>query len=37
VKEDEIGRVCGMHKREDECIQGFGMKTRWKETTMKIV
>jgi hypothetical protein len=35
LKEDEIGRVCSMHGREDECIQGFGRKNRRKETTRK--
>jgi hypothetical protein len=35
VKEDELGRACTMHGREDECLQGFGCKTRMEETTSK--
>ena len=27
VMEDERGEACGMHAREDECIQGFGGET----------
>jgi hypothetical protein len=37
VKKDEIGRSYGMHRREDECIQGFGGKTRRKEITMRMI
>jgi hypothetical protein len=35
VKEDEIGRACSMHGREEECIQGCVGKARRKETTRK--
>jgi hypothetical protein len=26
MKEDEMGRACGTHGREDEYLQGFGGK-----------
>jgi hypothetical protein len=35
IKENEKGRACSMHAREEECIQGFGWKARRKETTRK--
>jgi len=25
--EDEVGRVCGMHRGEDICVQDFGGET----------
>jgi hypothetical protein len=30
-----MGRVCSMNGREEECIQGFGVKARRKDTTRK--
>jgi len=27
IKEDEIGRACIMHGRDEKCIQCFGWKT----------
>jgi hypothetical protein len=30
-----MSRACGMHGEEEECIQDFGGKARWKETTRK--
>jgi hypothetical protein len=24
IKENEVGGACGMHGREDECVQGYG-------------
>jgi hypothetical protein len=30
-----MGRECGMHGREEESVQGFGVKARWKETIRK--
>jgi Uri superfamily endonuclease len=35
VMEDEMGRKLSTHRREEECIQGFGGKDRRKETTRK--
>jgi hypothetical protein len=35
VKEDEMGRACGTHGGEEECIQGFGGKARRKEINRK--
>jgi hypothetical protein len=35
VKEDEMGRACTMHRREEERMQGFGGKARRKETARK--
>jgi hypothetical protein len=35
VKEDEVGRACGTHGREEKIVQGFGGKARRKETTGK--
>jgi hypothetical protein len=31
-----MSRACSTHEGEKECIQGFGGKTRKKETTRKI-
>jgi hypothetical protein len=30
AKEDEMGRACSTHMREEECIQGLGWKARRK-------
>jgi hypothetical protein len=30
VKEDEMGKACSMHRREEECIQGFDGKPEGK-------
>jgi hypothetical protein len=30
-----MGKVCNTHGVEDECIKGFGVKDRNKETTRK--
>jgi hypothetical protein len=35
VKEDEMGRTCGIHGGEDECIWDFAWKARRKETIRK--
>jgi hypothetical protein len=35
MKENEVGRACGMHGRGEECVQGFDWKARRKETTLK--
>jgi hypothetical protein len=34
IKENEVGRTCGMHGRE-KSVQGLGGKARRKETTWK--
>jgi hypothetical protein len=26
IKQDEMGRACGMHKGDEKCMQGFGRK-----------
>jgi hypothetical protein len=31
-----MGRVCGSHGREEECMQGFDVKARRKEITRKV-
>jgi len=36
IKEDEMGRACSTHKRDEECTQYFGWKTwrprcRWED------
>jgi hypothetical protein len=31
-QEDEMGRACSKHKREQKCIQSFGRKTIRKES-----
>jgi hypothetical protein len=36
IKENEVGRACGMHGRGEECVQGFDGKARRKETTWNI-
>jgi hypothetical protein len=36
AKEDKLGRVRCMNRRDEECIQGFGWKARRKETIRKI-
>jgi hypothetical protein len=35
IREDEMGRACSMHGREEECIKSFGGKSKRKETTRK--
>jgi hypothetical protein len=35
VKEDEVSWICGMHGREETCVQGFCSKARRKVTTRK--
>jgi hypothetical protein len=35
VKEDEMGKVHSTHERNVEFLQGFGGKTRRKETARK--
>jgi hypothetical protein len=35
IKVDEVGRACTTHGVEEEFIQGFGEKSRRKETTRK--
>jgi hypothetical protein len=35
IKENELGGTCGMRKRGEESVQGFGGKARRKETTWK--
>jgi hypothetical protein len=35
IKENEVGRTCGMHGRGEECVQGFDGKARREETTWK--
>jgi hypothetical protein len=35
VKEDDMVRAGSMHRREEECIEGFGGKAIRKETTTK--
>jgi hypothetical protein len=32
IKENEVGSVCGIHEREEQCILGFGGRTSGKET-----
>jgi hypothetical protein len=27
IKDEEMGGICGTHKKEEECIQGFGGET----------
>ena len=35
IKKNEMGGICGTYSRQEKCIQGFGGKTWWKETTWK--
>jgi hypothetical protein len=35
AKEEELGGACGTHGRVEESVQGFGGKSRRKETTRK--
>jgi hypothetical protein len=35
VKEYEMGRACGMHGGEEECIKDFGGKARRNKTSRK--
>jgi hypothetical protein len=35
VKANEVGGTCGMHGREKSVLQGFGGKSKRKETTRK--
>jgi hypothetical protein len=35
IKENEVGGTCGTHGRGQESVQGFGGKSRRKETTRK--
>jgi hypothetical protein len=35
VKEQEMGRACSTHGREDECIQGFDEKPRSKRDQLE--
>jgi hypothetical protein len=35
MKENEVGRTCGMYGRGEECVQGFDRKAERKETTLK--
>jgi hypothetical protein len=34
-KENDVGGTCGMHGRGEECVRGFDVKSRRKETTWK--
>jgi hypothetical protein len=36
VKANEVGGACGTHGRGEKSVQGFGGKTRRKETTWKM-
>jgi len=33
IKKNEMGLACGTYANQERCIQGFGEKTRGKETT----
>jgi hypothetical protein len=33
IKENEVGRACGMHGRGEETVHAFGSKAKRKETT----
>jgi hypothetical protein len=35
MKENEVGGECGTHGGGEKIVQGFGRKTRRKETTLK--
>jgi hypothetical protein len=35
IKEDEVGRACGMHGRGEKIVKGFDGKAQRKETTRK--
>jgi hypothetical protein len=35
VNEYEMDRACSTHRTEEDCIQGFGVKARRKETVRK--
>jgi hypothetical protein len=35
MKKNEMGRACGMYRRQEKRIQGFGRETRGKDTTWK--
>jgi hypothetical protein len=35
IKQNAVGRACGMHGRREESVQDFGGKAQRKETTQK--